>query len=543
MNQTAKRQHRLRVAAPTVPTTATTVVRSSTPAPHRQRARRLVRGFTLIELIIALSISALLAIFAQSELARQSENNLAMGSGTYIQQVTGASEQYVLQYFNNLSTGAPVAGVASEYAPTIAELKTAGFLYPGFPAGANALPTRQSIQINVNKLNCPGPACTFLATVCTTTPVTLGGTYTRFDLAQTIVDQQQGSGGQSLQTNPSVILGPVLNTPNPFGSVAGITCGSSNVSTALWQQFVRIGDTRDPNLQGNLTVAGNINFNTTPGASTTINGPTTVQNNLAVAGTSNLQGNVTAGSNLAVAGSAVVTGSVAAGGTVNGSQIQATGVFMPGTACVNSGAIGQSITGNGSLVLCAAGAWTPLSTIAAAGAACPVEGQGAVAANGSQLYCTNGTWTPLSDFLPVASNGAPCLNPGQVGYEGVPGLRTADLCRKNPADGVASWYRFQDITTNLVFVTSLDVYDGETVTKPVCDAGAGSAPIAIPQLFAMTESSRDAGFSRFVTDMGTSWQVHLLDGSGQPLTSANLFFGGTPPGSAVAVMHIYCYYP
>ncbi len=141
----------------------------------------------------------------------------------------------------------------NDIAPTIAELVTDQKLPGGFPSGPGAMPTRQSLRIDVVKTNCPGVGCTIVTNVCTTTGVTLGRPEIRYDLAQVMVDQQNGTGGQSSYTAPAMIKGPSLNIANPNGAVAGTVCSSATLNTAMFQQFVRVRDTRNPDLRGDLS--------------------------------------------------------------------------------------------------------------------------------------------------------------------------------------------------------------------------------------------------------------------------------------------------
>lgn len=534
------------------------------------------RGFTLLELIVTLGIIAILSIFAQAKIVHDSEESLAQGSGVYLTEVAGGVEQHIFNNWNQLANGLPVTGTALPYQPTLAEIIALGRLNPGFPSAAGTMPTRQSVRIDILQANCPGINCTLTGLVCTTTPVTLGGTFTRFDLAQVMVDQTKGVGGSSLQTSPGLITGPTLNVANPVGAVAGIACASNIVDTSLYNQFVRIQDTRDPDLKGNLTVAQNLNI----AGSTHLAGPVTADNtvtvnnciklqpdgrggfscldpndvpvglaggvrSLDVVATNNVittdQGAAFNGSNGNFAYMTTNSGgtgaAVATSGKMAGNRLIPTGVYTPGTACTEAGAVALSASGGaGSLVVCAANLWTPLSTVAAAGSACPTNGAVATDPAGHQLFCANGVWTLLTDFLPTATDGGTCAVPGSLGYiTGAPGAgNQAMLCRTNPATGGTRWNRLQDVTTNLVFVTSYDVTNGSVVTKPTCANGAGPAPTALAQLLPKVESTTDGGFTRFVVDNGASWTVQMLNGAGAPLA-------GSP--AADAVIHLYCYYP
>jgi len=522
------------------------------------RARRAQRGFTLVELIITISIAAILSIYAQAQIAKASEEQIGRAAGTFIKQVAGAAEQHALIHFDELSTGADVTTTANDLAPTIAELVAENLLPSGFPTGPGAMPTRQSLRVDIIKTGCPGTGCNIVTTVCTTTGVTLGGPNIRYDLAQVMVDQQNGTGGQSSYTNGAAIKGPSLNMANPNGNVPGTVCGSATLNTAMYAQFVRVRDTRDPDLQGNLSAQGNL----------AIAGTSTLTGNVSVAGNGGFGGadptavpaglkgvrtqDVVAGGNIVATDQgagftgtngnyvAMTTNSggeaaVVTSGRMSGNRLIPTGSFTKGTACVEAGALGLSATDpSGSLVVCSSGKWTPLSTVAVAGGPCTTEGQGAADPNGLTLYCTGGLWTPMTQFLAPAYDNTVCTTLGQVGYSAATaGVKKAMLCRANPqSPATLVWRRLEDITTNLVFVRSVEVSDGGVVLKPTCANPGNPGAMPIPQVIPKSDVTDDGGMTRFAVDTGATWTVRLLDGSGVPMT-----------GGASAVVQVFCYFP
>lgn len=526
------------------------------------RARRAQQGFSLVELIVTISIIAILSIYGQAQLAKLSEEQIGVSAGSYLKQVAGAAEQYALSHFDDLGNGVDIPGVVNDIAPTIAELVTDKKLPGGFPSGPDAMPTRQSLRIDVVKTDCPGVGCTILTNVCTTTGVTLGRAEIRYDLAQVMVDQQDGTGGQSSYTAPAMIKGPSLNIANPNGAVAGTVCSSATLNTAMFQQFVRVRDTRNPDLRGDLSAQGN----------------------LAITGTSSLTGNVAAAGNVSVTGSGgfggadpvavpaglkgvntqdmVASGNIVAtdqgagftgangnyvamttnsggeaavvtSGRMAGRRLIPTGSYTKGTACVEAGALGLSATeASGSLVVCSSGRWTPLTTSAVDGGACTLEGQGASDSDGLTLYCTGGRWTSMKQFLAPAFDNTACATPGQVGYSAaVAGVKKAMLCRVNPQGGGAAWKRMEDVTTNLVFVKSEEVADLQIVAKPTCANPGNPGAIPIIQLIPKAESTSDGGLVRYAVDVGAAWQVRLLTGASGPMSGAS------------AISYSWCYFP
>lgn len=531
--------------------------------PNTMRSRRAQRGFSLVELIVVISISAILGIYAQAQLAKESEEQIARAAGTFIKQVAGAAEQHALTNFDNLANGVKVATTAVDLAPTVAELVAENLLPSGFPTTAGSMPTRQSLRIDIYKTGCPGAGCGIVTTVCTTTGVTLGRPDVRYDLAQVMVDQQDGTGGQSSYTTPALIKGPSLNRANPNGAVPGTVCSSATLNTAMFQQFVRVRDTRDPNLQGDLSAVGNLAITGT----SALTGDVSAAGNVAVSGSGGFGGaNPTAvpagikgvnSQDVFAAGNIVATdqgagfsgnngnyvamttnsggeAAVVTSGRMAGQRLIPTGSFTKGTACVEAGALGLSATeASGSLVVCSSGKWTPLNTAAVAGGACSTEGQSAVDPTGVMLYCTGGIWTPMTQFLAPAFDNTACTTAGQVGYSAlIAGAKKAMLCRANPQGGGAVWRRLEDITTNLVFVRSEEVADLQVVSKPTCANPGNPAATPIIQLIPKTESTSDGGFARFAVDLGGSWQVRLLTGASGPM-----------PAGSTAIAYVWCFFP
>lgn len=524
------------------------------------KAHKGQRGIALTELIVALMIVSVLAVYATARIQRDSEEAIAKGGAVYLETVAGALQQHAMLNFNELANNMDVTSTVADLTPTIAEMITAGRLNAGYPT---SMPTRQSVSLTIARQNCPGPNCLLTGLVCTTTPITLGGTATRFDLASTMMAEQNGIGGQSLPGAGATIRGPNINTPNPMGNVEGIVCGSAAVDTAMWQQFVRIGDTRDPNLQGPLTVAGPTTF----AGTTTIGGPTTINNSATITGTLTA-GNINAGNCVRINGATGVstfgcgptttvsgagvsgagltsTGAITAGtgitstggnivataGAVAGQTIRADGTYVAGGPCV-SGSFGQSASG---MLVCVGGSWRDLVRSAAAGDACSIEGVTATTTTGVQLACIGGVYVSYNNLFPAATTNAACLLAGKFGYDA---QQRVHICRANPADASATlrWMRLQDLVGNLAFVQSLEVTHDQKLVKPTC-GGPGALPVI--QMIAKVESSSDAGFARYainIVEAGIAkWQVKLENGAGGTLTSTT--------GSAVAVAQIYCYTP
>ncbi|MEJ8838086.1 type II secretion system protein [Ramlibacter sp. AN1133] len=535
------------------------------------------RGFMLVELIVGISLSALLAMYLSAQLRQQSEDSLAEGAATYIGAVASAAQQHVLLNWASYANGTAVPGIAVLLQPTVAELVSLGRLNPGFPSGSGALPTRQSLQVSITRNSCPGPTCQVQVLACTTTPVTLGSPDTRFDLASLMTSRQGGSGGQSLQNFGSTIRGPALSVPNPVGNVEGIVCGSGSVDTALFERFLVLNETRDPNFQGPVTIAGA----TTLKGTLAVSGAAAVNGNTSVGGCAQIRaatgraafgcanpdelpagyaGGVSApdvvvgGNILASTDPAGFTGAngiyayvgvgggvaeVRTSGRAQADRLVPSGLYALNGACAagDEGAIARDSAGSG-LLTCRGSLWRSLANYSGAGASCNLP-NGSIAddGTGAKLLCINGIYVSMASLRPLATAGAACGAAGTAAYDPASSNEML-VCRLNPAGGVPRWMRLRDLTSNLQFVQSYEVTDvaigpGGQVTKPVCSPAAGMAATPLIQLVPKTYASADGGIAAYAVDTGVVWQIFLRNGSGGLLT-------GNPNARSLA--NVFCFY-
>jgi prepilin-type N-terminal cleavage/methylation domain-containing protein len=544
-------------------------LRVATPRPLRRCAAH--RGFALVELAIAIALSALVAMYAASALVRESEESLAQGSATYILQVADAVQRHLLVHHHELAQGLDVPGTANDLQPTLAELRALGRLPGAFPIQPGSLPTRQDLRIDVlRNAACPGSDCVLTGLVCTTTPVALGSAAVRFDLAQVMVDRMQGAGGSALQLSGGVIRGPALSAPNPLGNVPGIVCGASLVDAALFNAFVRMRDRRDPDLQGNLSVAG----------STALGGALTVAGNASVGACAQVLGatgraafgctspdDIPAGyagglrsadvvasghilasdhpsaftganTNYAYLGIRAGAAEIRTSGRAAADRLAPTGSYAAGSACPagDEGAIARQ-AGRAGLVVCQSGSWAALQTRAAAHDTCAPDGSVATDATGAQLVCMAGNYQSLADILRTGSPDAACQQPGTTAFD-TSSANEMLVCRRNLSGGILRWMRLRDVTQHLSFVSTVEVTDaslgpGGTVMKPACAPAAQQSAVPIIQLVPKAFTTDDGGMSLYATDLGDRWQVFLRSGAAGVLR-------GAPHPTALA--HVYCYF-
>lgn len=315
------------------------------------------RGFTLAEMSIVLAIIAVLAIGGAKLAADTAKNAKATTIAAHLQTVTGGVNTYISSNFSQLVAGQPIMGFANPFAPTVNELKAAGYL------GMNVQPvnianTTWMTSIWRNPSTCTPPACDLNAIVYSNTGFVRQSdgrpdTYLAALVAGNVTTG--GMGGTSLDSSPTIISsqGGALTAPNPVPAPfsTAVVAEFTGYGSQGFSQFVRNGDSRQITLNGGLVNNG------------------TLQNN----------GNILSASGVnstAVTPTGIYTSFVSTG------QLAASGVTVSGTT--STGQLNVSGTTSTGLV--------QLNTVATAGAVCSPNGLVAKSLTGSMLSCQGGVW-------------------------------------------------------------------------------------------------------------------------------------------------------
>lgn len=236
------------------------------------------RGFSLLGLALTLALTSMIAIWASSQLVQRIEDAAARSTGVWLTQVRQAAADVLKQHFAALAKGEPPQGeagvplFADPYAPTVAELRASAHLPADFPERAAM---GFAARINIAKSEaCPGERCRIDALIYSAKPLLKAGKHAP-DLIgiAAVIDAAQGYGGAVWPEAPGRVRGAAFSFPNPW--VAGAPALSAG-TVALWaglgaqaetdrppampdlSAYVKIGDARDPNLSGALTVASSI---------------------------------------------------------------------------------------------------------------------------------------------------------------------------------------------------------------------------------------------------------------------------------------------
>jgi hypothetical protein len=534
-------------------------------------------GNALVSALLALAITALASYAAVQAKRLQQKQDAGRAEATILAALQGATNMAINEQLVSLQAGQPLTknavtvtpvmvGPDLVWSPTPGQLAGMGYLPPGWNLTKSSL-NNATYQLSFKRVptGCGGANCGIEGQVVLPAAIVDTGTAGQYDaiVIGPILTQIGADSGVSLITSPAQITGfaNTWTTANPVGGTPpGVVAVRVGTASGQFSAFVRIADSRDPNLQGNLTVAGNGSFGAALSVAGALNvtGPTTAGGNLTLrdgsgnncvqlqtggivniscAGQLNAKtgtfadgaGNTTSitPAGITATGTVTASGDMAASGKLTGDRLVAAGSYTPGSACADSNAVAGSALGNG-LVLCSAGAWRAIVTQADAGDACAPEGALAQS-SGAALLCRNGHYVPLTSFANTGVSGQACATAGMTAVDTA--TNGTLLCRANPKGGSLLWYRLQDLTGHMQFVDSGLAADSQVIAKPSCGSTVGYAGQPAIILIASAEGSSDASFNRYAVDNGASWTVYLRDNTGAPL------------GGGAAIAQLFCYYP
>lgn len=553
----------------------------------RGRARSSQRGFTLIELIVVMAIAAAIAAVVNSQKAiDEAEETVAHGTAEYLMVLREGVNLYQQTNYLLLEQNDPVPDFANPLAPTVAELKAKAFISGGTPETG---PLGFVPVITIVRETCPGASCQVNSMVRTpssfTSPRT--GTQPRYDLAMKAQAVMRGTAGLSFPGDTATIRGAAFSVPNPVAGTPGAVLATmAFMNTNFYNRFVRMQDTRNPDLQGDLSVKGNLSILGT----STLAGNTAIGGTLAVTGNSTLTGALLVNNNINASGNITGVGAVGSspGPGCNRSELLPDGRVIGRSDCANTvvtqmdplnagvnvkvsgvdrvmlgganvelalsnatGTVRARVGQNGLLSAADVGGavtaqmdgtsgrgtlrMANLTSSATANTACATDGdivRDSDTVGGTLLLCTNGLWKPPG--LRSATAGAPCPTVGIVGQDST---GVAFICRGSPSP---TWQNINDRVTRSVVMARFLVSDGATIPKPSCPAGASQAVVVMP-----SESGADYAaapprnrFTASAIDSGASWIafMRLSDGSG--ISYSNSFAG--PAYSFQGIATTYC---
>lgn len=308
------------------------------------------RGFSLLELAVAAALSALVAVWAASAWVARLDDAAAESVGTWLVALHAAAAPVVreIERAERGEAGQPLSPALTGLARLpVATLKALGHLEAGFPErSAWGAPARLEL---LRSQACPGAQCRI--DLLLHTPVSGAEGRASDDVGRIggVLLAARGLAGAIHPQAPGQLRGANFALPNPpapglaalpVGTVALHARGAPLVD----DPYVRRRDTRDPDLQGPLTVAGAIHG----GADLLVDGRMTGRGDLRIAG--QVQG-----------GEIVALGAISGAGVrshgrlSSGEYLMLEAQAVPGSPCSSAGLVARDVSG--ALLACQQGTW------------------------------------------------------------------------------------------------------------------------------------------------------------------------------------------
>jgi len=540
-------------------------------------------GNALVFALLGLLVSALGAMGLIQSNRLQAKHDAGNGEATILDNLRSATNNAIFESMGLIQNGAAFskngvtitpANVDGElvWTPTIPQLVTMGYLPPGWTAVTSTLNAAPyAIAFQRQPAGCVVAACNIEGHIVLLGPIRSGPDDSDGAVIGPILTRIGADSGVSLPMDPAHIqgFGNTWSLDNPVpGQPAGVVGVRVGTGSSGFGQFVRIGDTRDPNLLGDLTVAGNTLFgdgttrsefrsalqiDAQPVAVRDASGnscvtlrPDGVVEILCTGALSAASGvfKDASGNTTSIAGSGLVTaGNVAADGGLSTPAMTVFGADDPnalvvktgdlfvrnpaGTALLRVAAKGDVTAGND---LVATGGLQAqrltLSTSINEGDACS-PGQVAMMATGGLATCQGAAFRATSRY---ASLGAACSPAG---------LQAVDTASADALVCRGGYYASQSgLTSSRVYMAGFVVRHGDYIAAAAalpngCPATASPVgPQATIFLLPQTDAETPGNpvLNRNAQWTGQGWTISLTDGTGAP-TSSNV------------VAEVYCLYP
>lgn len=555
------------------------------------RYRQRQAGFLLLEVTLALIISALATFAAVRAVLHSQTIDFANVQADVLVIAQRAINSYIFQNYIVLQNDGAVNVNAVTLAhgtsdgqsrrPTVANLRAMGYLPTTYSSTAVLNGGTYRFEITKTPAGCVGAACAIDGLVWIDAPIRARGT-TEPD-GVTVAAIQMRIGGNSAAsdlTNPAVLLGTGggFNVPNPVtGNPAGVVGIRVGFNAEVEAAYVRIGDTRDPNLAGPLTVAG----------LTTINNRLQVSNGASITGTLTVTSSISAGGSITGVNQVGVTDAV--GNCVRSSLesdgrvvvrradcstagvMDATGALQlndasgvgriradapSGTLAIrgptgltqvqldstngqvsawNAAGTASTVSMNGTEGRMTAQR-SQLTASATAGTSCATALEGDLVldadANGGTVTCRSGIWRRSG--LQAAVGNAACPQTGSLGQDTA---GVAYICR------AGLWASLTDRVSRSILMARYLVTEGTSIPHPTCASGAVPSVLLTPVETAVDQTGAPTRnrFAAFAEGGVGSWvaRIRLYDTSGTGYTTS---FAGTSYGLR-AIAQTSCDFP
>lgn len=527
------------------------------PATTRRRAQR---GFGIVSALLALVIGAVVAAGQIEGVRVERQTKSGALQGDLVNLIKAAYNDYAMENYPALQSNLPVtkngvtlavgAAVGQTMAPRVEDLVNMGYLSPG--TNAQALLVDGGVyraSFRQEPAGCVGVACNIPGTLYIDRPILVRGTAEMNGIAVgALIERVGGDALVSLNTNPAQLIAVNgANVANPVvGSPPGVVGARVGFGASGFGRFLVMNDPRDPNFQGDVTVAGSVAAGTVT-ASTSVGVGTGVagcrlgeilasgevlsrsaacvrrawidgaggqvgvadaagvtrallDGNTGDISSRDAAGTVRAGFTYQGADSVVFadnlrntanTGGIRPDGTVYGSQIQnnaaTAGIRADGTVYGEMGDFNSIVINNS----------------AVPGAICPTQNAavwGAVGDTPVLLKCEAGVWV-AANGVTIATVGNPCT---VANRQGLTSLGVGLICQGG------FWMQMTDRMGMWAVAQTYLVSHGTNVPKPACGSGGAARIYDIPQ--SIDASRLYVNFQ--ASDYGSGWTTLITDNNG-----------------------------
>lgn len=535
---------------------------------QRSHRRHSQRGYGIVSAMLALVIGAVVTM-GQIE-GRQAERQIKVGAlqGDLVNAIKSAANDYAMENYpalqGNLAvtkngvTLNPGSAVGESMAPRVEDLVAMGYLSPGTSSQAALVDGgTYRIVFRQEPVGCVLDACNIPGILYIDQAILKRGT-TEMNgvMVGSLIEKVGGDALVSLNTNPAELTAlNGANSPNPVtGTPPGVVGARVGFGASGFGRFLVLNDPRDPNFQGDVTVAGTVSAGTVTatvvvadsvGTGSGVGGcrlgeilasgeivsrsvtcvrrawmdGATGQVGVAdAAGTTRafLDGNtgeITSADSAGVyragitySGALSVAYADTLRNTTNTAGFRADGTVYGESLVNNSGTAGIQSDGT---VYGTEGqfARVTINTSAVAGGACPEQDTavwGVIGSSPTLLKCDGGVWVPAIGMT-VSSAGSAC---GVTNQQAVTTSGVSLICQGG------QWMTLTDRMGRWAVAETKTVANGTVVSKPSCGSGGLPRIYAIPQT--IDSSHLYANF--LAADNGSSWTARITDNNGAALS-------------------------
>jgi len=512
----------------------------------------------MISTLLALVIAAMLTRAQIEATQLKSQMDAGKTEAQVVNLIGEAVNTYAMEHYPELQNGLPITkngvtlvtgnAVGQTLSPTVADLIALGYLTQGTSDQSRFIPGGvYQTRLRREPATCAGIACNIPGLVYIDRPAwVLGTAQMNAPMVGAFVTQIGGSALYSTNANSLTLTGPSGATvASPLPGNPGILGIAVGFGAAGFGRFLVLGDPRDPNFQGDVTVRGNIDsrssVNVTDAADTCnlstmwVNATfgEIVARSAACVERAWIRGNGLVG----VADNTGTRRAVMDGDIGNITSFDATGAARSGFSYTGGGQSevyadnlrnsAASASGNAAGITIDGRVYgrigqfdrVVLNTTASVGGVCAQENEmvwGSINGNPLLLKCESGAYRPV-DGTSIATGGAACAPDGSTSKT-VTGTHL--ICE----GGI--W----KVTINRIGRVQMDdsilVTSGSTVVAPTCDAGGTGSVMLVPSVI----NAATGVLSYRAAPNGSGWTIQILDNNN------DLSYNST------ALAHTYCVY-